>query len=235
MPNLQFQPWRWGISELPVQEHPTERLTKRGSAALSTTELLSVLITGCTGRSNPLDVSAQALIKAGSLRQIASMEPVEVHKNLGLSRKAGLKVMAALELARRTADEEVLMAETLSGAEEAYRFLKPRLRDLPHEVFAVIFLNQKHGVLAYRELFRGSIQASVVHPREVVKAVLQINAAAVILCHNHPSGHVSPSPDDLRLTEDLKALLGHLDVCIVDHIIVGDGYFSFAREGLLAH
>jgi DNA repair protein RadC len=142
--------------------------------------------------------------------------------------------VAALELARRFTDEEVRLAETLSGAEETYRFLKPRLRDLPHEVFAVIFLNQKHGILAYRELFRGSIHASSVHPREIVKAVLKENAAAVILAHNHPSGHVSPSPDDLRLTEDLKALLAHLDVRVVDHLIVGgNGYFSFAREGLL--
>jgi DNA repair protein RadC len=96
-------------------------------------------------------------------------------------------------------------------------------------------MNQKHGVLAYRELFHGSIHASSVHPREVVKAALKENAAAVILAHNHPSGHVSPSPDDLRLTEDLKAVLQVLDVRVVDHLILGgNGYFSFAREGLLS-
>ncbi len=98
----------------------------------------------------------------------------------------------------------------------------------------MIFLNQKHGVIAYRELFRGTIAASSIHPREVVKEALKHNAAAVILAHNHPSGHVSPSPDDLRLTEDLRALLRHLDVRVVDHLIVGgNGYFSFSREGLL--
>jgi DNA repair protein RadC len=179
-------------------------------------------------------MAGELLAKCGSLRGVSALETGELVKTAGLGNARAAQVSAALELARRFTEEEVHLAETLSGAEEAYRFLKPRLRDLPHEAFAVIFLNQKHGVLAYRELFRGSIHASSVHPREVVKAVLKENAAAVILAHNHPSGHVSPSPDDLRLTEDLKALLGHLDVRVVDHLIVGgNGYFSFAREGLL--
>jgi DNA repair protein RadC len=162
------------------------------------------------------------------------MEPTELARIAGLGPARAAQIAAALELARRFAEEEVRLADTLGGAEDAYRFLRPRLRDLPHEVFALIFLNQKHGVLAYRELFRGSVTASSVHPREVVKAVLRENAAAAILAHNHPSGHVSPSPDDIRLTEDLSKLLAYIDVRVVDHLILGgNGYFSFAREGLL--
>ena len=224
----------WGVAELPAPERPAERFLTRGSGALSTAELLSLLLEGCSGRNDPLELGAHLLGAAGSLRALSVMEPQELRASLGLGRRGSLRILSALELSRRFTEEEVLTAETLSGAEEAYRFLKPRLRDLPHEVFATIFLNQKHGVLAYRELFRGSIHASSVHPREVVKASLKENAAAVILAHNHPSGHVSPSPDDLRLTEDLKALLAHLDIRVVDHLIVGgNGYFSFAREGLL--
>jgi DNA repair protein RadC len=217
-------------------ESPANRLKARGPSALSTVELLSVVMYGGNGKTwhENLDSAGCLLTKIGSLRQMAVKAYAEVAAEVVPA--AALRILAALELARRTSEEEVRLAETLSGAEEAYRFLKPRLRDLPHEVFAVIFLNQKHGVLAYRELFRGSIHASSVHPREVVKEVLKENAAAVILAHNHPSGHVSPSPDDLRLTEDLKSLLGHLDVRVVDHMIVGgNGYFSFAREGLLNH
>jgi DNA repair protein RadC len=223
-----------GIKEMPQPERPRERCLSRGPGALSTTELLAILLrTGSKGRS-AITMAGELLANCGSLRGVSILETGELAKTAGLGNARAAQVSAALELARRFTEEEVHLAETLSGAEEAYRFLKPRLRDLPHEVFAVIFLNQKHGVLAYRELFRGSIHASSVHPREVVKAVLKENAAAVILAHNHPSGHVSPSPDDLRLTEDLKALLGHLDVRVVDHLIVGgNGYFSFAREGLL--
>ena len=224
----------YGVSELPTTERPEGRLLLRGPGALSTAELISVLIGGSTGRTDPLEAACHALARAGSLRSISVLEPRELPQALELPKRSVLRICAALELSRRFTEEEVRLAETLSGAEEAYRFLKPRLRDLPHEVFAVIFLNQKHGVLAYRELFHGSIHASSVHPREVVKAVLRENAAAVILAHNHPSGHVSPSPDDLRLTEEMKALLNHLDVRILDHLIVGgNGYFSFAREGLL--
>ena len=219
-------------------EHPVGRIQARVPGALTTIELLSILITPPSKRRKDepaaaQDIAGQLLSRAGSLRALTAMEPKEL-MDRGLGVASAARVAAIGELARRFTEEEVRLAETLSGAEEAYRFLKPRLRDLPHEAFAVIFLNQKHGVLAYRELFRGSIHASSVHPREVVKAVLKENAAAVILAHNHPSGHVSPSPDDLRLTEDLKALLRHLDVRVLDHLIVGgNGYFSFAREGLL--
>jgi len=152
----------------------------------------------------------------------------------GLPITSAAPLSAIAELARRFTEEEVRLAKTLAGDEDVYGFLKPRLRDRPHEVFAVIFLNQKHGVQAYWGMFRGSISTSSVHRREVVKEVLKKNAAAVIPAHNHPSGHVSPSPVDLRLTEDWKALLAHLDVRFVDHLIVGgNGYFRFARKGLL--
>ena len=219
-------------------EHPIGRMQARGPGALTTTELLSLLITPSPQRKKDEPTAAEGiagelLSRAGSLRALTTMEPKEL-MDRGLGVASAARVAAIGELARRFTEEEVRLAETLSGAEEAYRFLKPRLRDLPHEAFAVIFLNQKHGVLAYRELFKGTVSASSVHPREVVKAVLKENAAAVILAHNHPSGHVSPSPDDLRLTEDLKALLQHIDVRVIDHLIVGgNGYFSFAREGLL--
>lgn len=144
------------------------------------------------------------------------------------------KLRMALDIPMLYANESLTAQIVLGGADESYKFLKPRLRDLPHEVFAVIFLNQKYGVLCYRELFRGSVHEATVHPREVVREVIGEHAAAVILAHNHPSGHVSPSPDDLRLTEELKKVLGMVGCRVVDHIIVGgNGYFSFAREGLL--
>lgn len=225
---------RLTIKELPAEERPRERCLRCGPNALGTAELLAILLRTGTRGKTALEMAGELIARAGSLRALSAMEPGEIARLAGLGPVRACQVSAALELARRFTEEEVRLAETLSGAEEAYRFLKPRLRDLPHEAFGVIFLNQKHGVLAYRELFRGSVHASSVHPREVVKAVLRENAAAVILAHNHPSGHVSPSPDDLRLTEDLKALLAHLDVRIVDHVILGgNGYFSFAREGLL--
>jgi len=219
----------------PKDDLPARRCFSRGPGSLSTTELLSLMIARRKKDKGPTDIASEILARSGSLRGLSALEPRELDRAGSLGEVSAARITAALELARRFAEEEVRVAETLSGAEEAYRFLAPRLRDLPYEAFGAVFLNQKHGVLSYRELFRGSVHASSVHPREVVKAVLKENAAAVILCHNHPSGHVSPSPDDLRLTEDLKVLLAHLDVRVVDHLILGgNGYFSFAREGLLS-
>lgn len=215
------------------EEAPSQRCLRCGPGALSTVELLAILLQGSRGK-DPLEQAREMLSAVGSLRGLAGLSPQEVVKVAHLGPSRGSRVLAALELSRRFAEEEVRIAETLGGAEEAYRFLRPRLRDLPHEVFAAIFLNQKHGVLAYRELFRGSVHGSAVHPREVVKEALKENAAAIILCHNHPSGHVSPSPDDLRLTEELKNVLSRIEVRVVDHIIIGgNSYLSMAREGLL--
>ena len=137
-----------GIKELPEPERPRERCLERGPGALSTTELLAILLrTGRRG-SSATDMAGALLAKCGSLRGVSALDPKELAKTVGLGNARAAQVSAALELARRFTEEEVHLAETLSGAEEAYRFLKPRLRDLPHEVFAVIFLNQKHGVLA---------------------------------------------------------------------------------------
>jgi DNA repair protein RadC len=226
------------LAETPAkvyEETPRERMVEMGAGALSTVELMAILLRTGKAGSNALELAGKVLSRAGSLRGLAALTAAEVAALEGIGASRAAQILAALELARRFSEEEVRLAETLGGAEEAYRFLKPRLRDLPHEVFACIFLNQKHGVISYRELFRGSIHGSAVHPREVIKEALKENAAAVILCHNHPSGHVSPSPDDLRLTEELKGVLQRIDVRVIDHLIVGgNGYFSFAREGLLS-
>jgi DNA repair protein RadC len=218
-----------------LAELPTVRCIQRGPGALSTVELLAVLLGRGVKGKTALELASEIFSRVGSLRALSQVTGMQLTKQTGLGLALSSRIQAALELSRRFAEEDVRLAETLGGAEEAYKFLRPRLRDLPHEIFGAIFLNQKHGVLSYRELFKGSVHGSAVHPREVVKQALQENAAAVILCHNHPSGHVSPSPDDLRLTEELKGVLQRIDVRVIDHLIVGgNGYFSFAREGLLS-
>ena len=223
-----------GIKEWPQGERPRERCFEKGCDVLSTHELLAILFrTGKKGVT-AIDLSRSLLKETGSLRAIAQKSPKELSSICGIGVVRAVTLSAALELSRRFVLESVKEAERIEGADDAYEFLKPRLRDLPHEVFAAIFLNQKHGIIAYRELFRGTINGSAVHPREVIKEALRENAAAVIFAHNHPSGNVIPSPEDIALTEQLEALLSHLDVRLIDHIIVGgNGSYSFAREGLL--
>lgn len=223
-----------GIKEWPPGERPRERCFEKGADVLSTQELIAILFrTGSRG-TTAIDLARAILKDSGSLRGLSQKSPKELAALCGIGMVRAVTLSAALELSRRFVMENIKEAERIEGADDAYEFLKPRLRDLPHEVFAAIFLNQKHGVLAYRELFRGTINGSAVHPREVIKETLRENAAAVIFAHNHPSGSTAPSPEDISLTRQLEGLLHHLDVRLIDHIIVGgNGYYSFAREGLL--
>jgi DNA repair protein RadC len=124
--------------------------------------------------------------------------------------------------------------DTLADPDTTRRFLQARLRGYPHEVFACLFLDNRHRVIKYEALFRGTIDGASVHPREVVKAALGHNAAAVILAHNHPSGVAEPSQADLHLTRRLREALGLVDIRVLDHLIIGDGEaISFAERGLL--
>ena len=130
--------------------------------------------------------------------------------------------------------EQLERGTALLSPEDTSQFLRARMRDLPHEVFAVLFLDNRHRVIAFEEMFRGTIDGASVHPREVVRRSLQHNAAALILCHNHPSGVAEPSQADRRITARLSDALGLIDVRVLDHLIIGDQECcSMARRGLL--
>ena len=139
-----------------------------------------------------------------------------------------------MEMARRHLQEQLQREDSLENPEATRRFLSSRLRHLPHEVFACLFLDNRHRVIVFEELFRGTIDGASVHPREVVRRALQHNAAAVILSHNHPSGVAEPSRADIQLTRRLTAALALIDVRVLDHIVIGDGDgVSFAERGLI--
>jgi len=155
-----------------------------------------------------------------------------------ITKKQRLKLVAALVDAPILAasEEATPPGEKVNQAGIAVRLLRPLLRDLEHEVFAVVFLDQKHKVIDTEIIARGSISSASVPPREVLKAAMRHNAAAVIFAHNHPSDDVMPSADDRRITENLKNILNVVDVRVIDHLIFpsrGDAYFSFAQEGIL--
>lgn len=223
-----------GIKELPLEERPRERALSQGLDALTTSELIAILFrTGRKG-TTAVELAKQFFKEFGSLRAMAGKSPKELSKISQIGFVRAVTLSTAFELAKRLSYEAIKETEKIEGAQEAYDFLKPRLRDLPYEVFAAIFLNQKHSIISFSELFRGTINGSAVHPREVIKEALKENAAAIIIAHNHPSGNTTPSAEDIALTEKLELLLSHLDIRLLDHIVVGGNSFcSFAREGLL--
>ena len=153
-------------------------------------------------------------------------------KGIGKTRLAAIKALP--ELARRYFAESLPVGETIRSPADTESFLKARMQHLDHEVFCCLYLDNRHRVLRFDELFRGTIDGTSVYPREVVKEALAVNAAAVILAHNHPSGVAEPSQADERITRRLKSALDLVDIRLLDHLIIGDGAAtSLARRGLI--
>ena len=211
------------IREWPAEERPREKLLQRGATALSDAELLAVLLgSGVAGR-NVLDLARGLLVRFGGLRQFLEAEREAVLREPGIGTVKYAQLQALLEIGRRYLDENLERAPALEGPAAVRRYLKAMLRHEISEVFGCLFLDTKHRPLAFEILFRGTIDRASVYPREVVRRALLHNAAALILCHNHPSGNNEPSQDDVHLTLSLKRGLALIDVRVLDHIIIGDG------------
>jgi DNA repair protein RadC len=222
------------IHDWPVQERPRERLLRAGPRALSEAELLAIwLRTGVRGR-NAVELARSLLTEFGSLRGLlgADTERLRRHRGIGPARCAELR--AVLEIARRHQLETLKAGPALTNPRLAREYLLAELRDRDHEVFCILYLDSRHRVTGFEELFRGTIDGASVHPREVVKQALARRAAAVILVHNHPSGVAEPSRADETITTRLRDALALVDIRLVDHLITGEGTCtSLAERGLL--
>jgi DNA repair protein RadC len=192
------------ITDWPEDDRPRERLLLRGASALSDAELLAIFLrTGVKGRS-AVDLARDLLAEFGGLVGLLSASHVEFCRAKGLGTAKYAQLRAVLELTQRYLRAEIAERDVLTSPEATRNYLKSRLRSYPHEVFACLFLDNRHRVIEYRELFRGTIDGASVHPREVVREAMRWNAAAVIFAHNHPSGVAEPSQADLRITERLQ-------------------------------
>lgn len=222
------------ISDWPEQERPREKLLSRGAEALNDAELLAIFLrTGVQGRS-AVDLARDLLTNFGGLVGLLSASRAEFSAGKGLGMAKYAQLQATLELSRRYLRAEIAERDVLTSPEAVRNYLKSRLRVHPHEVFACLFLDNRHRVIEYRELFRGTIDGASVHPREVVREAMRWNAAAVIFAHNHPSGVAEPSQADVRITQRLQDALALVDVRVLDHIVIGEGGgTSFAERGLL--
>jgi DNA repair protein RadC len=222
------------IRDWPEDERPREKLLDKGAAALSDAELLAILLrTGTRGHS-ALDLARELLKTFHSLRKFIAADRRQfcAQPGLGLARFAELQ--AAVEMARRQLSETLRAGPCLSSPKATRDFLSARLRDLEHEVFCCLYLDKRHRLIQFEELFRGTIDGASVHPREIVKLALQRNSAAVIIAHNHPSGVAEPSQADELITQRVREALALVDIRLLDHIIVGDcACVSLAERGLI--
>ncbi len=220
------------IRDWPEEERPREKLLARGPAHLSDAELLAVLFGSGSRGASAVDVGRELLRGHGGLRSLVGA--CSDSRPGALSRRRAGILQAALELSRRHYAEALRTGPCLEAPQATRDFLLAQLRDRPHEVFCLLHLDNRHRLIAFEELFRGTIDGASVHPREVVKQALARNAAAVILAHNHPSGVAEPSQADELITARLRDALALVDIRLLDHLVVGDTRCtSFAERGLL--
>jgi DNA repair protein RadC len=222
------------ITEWPEDERPREKLLNRGAPALTDAELLAIFLrTGVAGKS-AVDLARDLLSEFRGLKGLLGADECSFCQAKGLGRAKFAQLQAVVEMSRRYLLEEAKDHDLLTSPDAARDYLKLRLAGYPHEVFACLFLDNRHRLIEYEELFRGTIDGASVHPREVVRRALRANAAAVIFAHNHPSGVSEPSQSDLRITQRLKDALSLVEVRVLDHVIIGDGQgTSLAERGLI--
>ena len=223
-----------GIVHWPRGDRPREKLVAQGAAALSNAELISIFLRcGVAGRS-AVDVAQVLLTRFGGLRGLLAASAAEFSAVKGVGQAKYAVLQAALEIGRRHLEERLCREGPVTRPRQAGAFLTARLRDRAEEVFCCLYLDTRHFVIGFEELFRGSISGATVHPREVVKRALAVNAAAVIVAHNHPSGIAEPSRADESVTGRLRDALALVDIRLLDHLIVGDsGCVSLSERGLL--
>ena len=222
------------IAHWPASERPRERLLAHGAAALTDAELLAVILGTGSSTTTALDVARDLLGRHRGLAGLFGQSLTSLASVGGVGPAKAAKLKAGVELARRLLREEITHGSALTSPEAVRDFLRLTLASLPHEAFVVLFLDSQHRLLAAEELFRGTLAQTSVYPREIVKAALAHNAAAVIFAHNHPSGVAEPSRADELLTQALKQALALVDIRTLDHFVVaGHRVVSFAERGLL--
>jgi DNA repair protein RadC len=221
------------ITDWPLEERPREKLLLKGAPSLSDAELLAIFLrTGIPGIS-AVDLSRQLLTEFGSLRALLTAPQSEFCRHRGLGNAKFAQLQAVMEMANRHFSESLKRKDCLTSPVDTKAYLHSQLRDRQHEVFACVMLDNRNRVIAFREMFRGTIDGASVYPREVVKQALADNAAGVILAHNHPSGIAEPSQADIQITERLKKALALVDIRVLDHVIIGDETLCFSERGLI--
>ena len=226
--------YRLLIRDLPAEERPREKMRALGAEALSNAELLAILLRTGSNKESAVQLAAKLRSRSGGLRALPELSLEEMEEIKGLGPAKAIQVKAALELGRRLATLPPEEAESITSPQRAAALFMEQLRYKKREHFMILLLNTKNHVISKEEISVGSLNASIVHPREIFKIPLRKSAASVILVHNHPSGDPSPSQEDLEVTRRLVEAGNILGIAVRDHIVIGDGcYFSFKEKGLL--
>ncbi|MDR1865367.1 MAG: DNA repair protein RadC [Bacteroidales bacterium] len=223
------------IKEWSEDDRPREKLLKRGVSALSNAELLAVIIGSGSQEENAVDLAKRVLAQSGNnLTELGKATIGDLKKNKGIGEAKAIGIMAAIELGRRRNSSGIIEKQQIKCSEDIFRLFHPIVSDLPHEEFWLLFLNASNRVIDMQRISSGGLAAVSVDVRLVMKQAIERLAAALALCHNHPSGNLRPSRHDQQLTDKIKKGGELLEIRLLDHIIIADNkYYSFADENHL--
>lgn len=223
------------IKDWAIDDRPREKMLIKGPGALSSAELMAILINNGNKEKSALEIAKDVLVLGkNNLNELGKLNVHDLQKLKGIGVAKAITIMAALELGRRRESSELLVKTIIRKSDDIAKYLKVVLKDYTHEVFAVVFLNRGNKIISFQIISSGGITGTVADPRIILKKALEEGACSIVLSHNHPSGNLKPSSADEELTEKIKKAANYIDIKVMDHIIVSDeGYFSFADEGLL--
>ncbi|MCA1295842.1 DNA repair protein RadC [Paenibacillus sp. alder61] len=222
------------LRDIPDEERPRERMLRYGAGALSQTELLAILLRTGTHRESALHMAQRLLGEIGGIRGMMDLSLEELTNMKGIGPAKAVQIKAGIELGQRLAKARLPEARVIRSPRDAADLLMEELRFLQKEHFVCLFLNTKNHIIAQETLSIGSLNASIVHPREVFRAAIKCSSASLVCAHNHPSGDPTPSPEDIRMTRRLLEAGEIVGIDVLDHIVIGDGKFvSLKEQGLM--
>ncbi len=223
------------IKNWAVDDRPREKMLNKGPAALSNSELLAILLNNGSKNKSAVEL-AKEVLKLGhdNLNELGRLSLRDFNQVKGIGEAKSIIIAAALELGRRRQASASLQKPVVRSSRDIAEYLQALIKDYTYEVFAVIFLNRANRINHFEIISRGGITGTVADPRIILKKALENDATSIVLCHNHPSGNLSPSMADEELTKKIKGAAAFMDIKVVDHVIVSEqGYYSFADEGIL--
>jgi DNA repair protein RadC len=225
-----------GIKSWPEGERPREKLLQRGASALSEAELLALIIGSgaAASKMSALDLGRALLAEFGALRQLADASCAELQRVKGMGPAKATSIKAALELSNRYKARPLESLTRFTSPSQVFEHLDLEFRDRRKEYFMALLLDGKNRIIRRAQISEGSLNQSIVHPREVFNVAVRESAAAMILLHNHPTGDPTPSPEDLEVTRRLVEAGELMGIKVLDHIIIGDGtFYSFSERGVM--
>ncbi len=223
------------IKNWAVEDRPREKLLSRGTENLSDAELLAILIGSGTKNVTAVELSRKILSSANNnLHQLGKLNINDLIKIKGIGNTKALLILAALEIGRRRSKTEVNAKQKINSSKDVYNYFQPLLGDTPHEEFWILLLNRANQIIDKLKISQGGISGTVIDSRLILRSAIEKLASGIILCHNHPSGNITPSDPDKKITDKIKNASNFMEINLLDHIIIADKkYFSFADEGIL--